>query len=96
MEFTIKEVTVRHAGKKHGRAYVFIKNENILENLTNRQNRPTKLFRQIVEEALEKEGITNPDGMAWSQYAGCSCPCSPGFIMKNCDRDVYVDVKLKA
>jgi hypothetical protein len=30
--------------------------------------------------------------MRWSQYAGCSCPCSPGFIVKAHDSfDVFVE-----
>jgi hypothetical protein len=35
--------------------------------------------------------------LGWSQYAGCTCPCSPGFIAKNaplpCNVYVYYSVE---
>lgn len=69
---------------KRPRVYVSICNESIFENLINRRSRPLKLFKQVATEALKQNGIT-PKKMRWSQYAGCSCPCSPGFILDDFD-----------
>jgi hypothetical protein len=69
---------------KNPRIYVSIANESIFENLVLRRSRPTKVFRQAATTALKEKGIT-PKKMRWSQYAGCSCPCSPGFILDDFD-----------
>lgn len=47
-----------------------------------------------------KINITNENfmSMGWSQYAGCSCGCSPGFILKHDDMrgfEFYVTIKIK-
>jgi hypothetical protein len=66
------------------RIYVWAQNEEtILENLENRKRRPHKIWRKGVKEAFAEVGLSfDFDGMVWSQYAGCSCPCSPGFVAK--------------
>lgn len=67
------------------RVYVWPKNENILENLTNRQNRPYKEYKRLVEKELEDAGYECK--VRWSQKAGCKmCPCSPGFVL---DKTIY-------
>lgn len=59
-------------------------NESIIENLSNRTNRPTKVFRKGAETIFNKWNL--PFGnfeLKWSQNAGCRmCPCSPGFVMQ--------------
>lgn len=70
----------RREMNKLPRVYVSIQDESIFENLVNRRNRPTKIFREVATAALKEKGIT-PKKLRWSQYAGCSCPCSPGFIL---------------
>lgn len=69
---------------KKSRAYVHLSGESLWDNLMNRRNRPTKLYKMILEEAFERAGISKEiyQGVLWSQYAGCTCPCSPGFIVK--------------
>ena len=67
---------------KAPRVYVWPKNESIMDNFQNRHSRPTKVFRKVAVAALKEIGIDKPK-MVWSQYAGCSCPCSPGFIMRD-------------
>lgn len=66
--------------------FVWVKNESILENLVNRHNRPVDAYRSLLPEALS-QGLDVPaytgerwaKQARWSQKAGCSCPCSPGF-----------------
>jgi hypothetical protein len=65
------------------RIYVSVQGENILENLDRRLARPSKLYAEAVPQALAALGLTPGSYKAsWSQYAGCKCPCSPGFIVK--------------
>lgn len=65
------------------RAYVWgDTQESIIENLANRMRRPSRLYRQGLKRVVKDTGLNlNLDGMVWSQYAGCSCPCSPGFVL---------------
>lgn len=52
---------------------------DVLEDLANRVRRPHQLLKGDVHDALERIGM---DGaLQWSQKAGCSCGCSPGFIL---------------
>ena len=53
---------------------------NVLEDLQNRNRRPHQAWLAPVQSILAELGFTGIK-LRWSQYAGCSCPCSPGFIM---------------
>lgn len=53
--------------------------ETVLEQVVNRRNRPQDLYRLVAEAALGALGYDDPC-LKWSQKAGCTCPCSPGFI----------------
>lgn len=66
---------------KKPRVYVWPQGETILQNLQERKNRPIRLFRDLAVKALAEHNITATK-MRWSQYAGCTCPCSPGFILE--------------
>lgn len=70
---------------KAPRVYVWPEGETILDNLANRKTRPYNEFRKLVEQpALAALGLNSTTHkLAWSQYAGCSCPCSPGFVVKS-------------
>jgi hypothetical protein len=63
------------------RIYVSEVGESVFENLENRFGRPVKEYRAAVLEALKSIGITDHK-VSWSQKAGCSCGCSPGFILR--------------
>lgn len=83
-----------------GRIYVNPTGETVLANLANRRSRPyneyRKLFPQIRAE-LAEQGYDLPETakISWSQYAGCSCPCSPGFIVQGLHgHNVFVDVNV--
>lgn len=69
---------------KEPRVYVDIEGETLMDDLMNRRSRPYNVFRKVVQDqALEALGVTSDTHkLAWSQYAGCTCPCSPGFIVK--------------
>jgi hypothetical protein len=77
------------------RLYVFVEGENILENLAFRTNRPSKLYRTILKEAFRRLGLPETTKAYWSQKAGCSCGCSPGFILEGSGagpKDFFVTV----
>lgn len=69
---------------KAPRVYVSLNNETFIENLINRRNRPSKEYRAVAKSTLKEQGITVKK-MRWSQFAGCTCPCSPGFILDDYD-----------
>lgn len=99
-------LTTREAHKKP-RMYVWPdENFNVLEDLANRTRRPHAAWRKAVERLVAATGAPlDLTGMRWSQYAGCTCPCSPGFILKSqvCEaraehhgfRSVYFDVSVE-
>lgn len=62
------------------RMYVSVKDESLLDNLVNRKRRPYNVYKTLIHSSgLDK--VLNLSRLSWSQYAGCSCPCSPGFIL---------------
>ena len=86
------------AGKKNTRIHVFPKGETLIEQLHNRRNRPISVFRDIVLKNVPE--ISTGD-IKWSQTAGCSCGCSPGFIVnrkiigsENRVIDIYIDAEI--
>ena len=87
----------RDSDSPHGRsrAYVFLQDENLTENLVNRRSRPYNTWRPLVEEALTDLGLTFRS-LRWSQRCGCSCPCSPGFLIDGPDRgrDYYLTIRV--
>jgi len=70
----------RREADKKPRVYVWIEDETVLENLVNRRSRPVEVYRAVALQALTDLGIPF-EKIRWSQKAGCSCPCSPGFIV---------------
>lgn len=70
-------------GKSH--LSVHMKGESVWDNLMNRRNRPTKIWKMVGETAMTSLGMEEElyDKMFWNQKAGCSCGCSPAFVMPN-------------
>ena len=64
------------------RMYFHIEGESLLENFGNRFNRPSQLYRQFIPQVLAHFGLPAGTKVVWSQKAGCSCGCSPGFIVQ--------------
>lgn len=76
------------------RIYIFPRDESIAEQFFNRKERPYKIWRkEVLPQVWEQLGIDSAK-VRWSQYAGCSCPCSPGFIITEgySGSDVFVNV----
>lgn len=67
------------------RMYVDVPNETILDDLVNRASRPYTAWRKILKQAFAQLGF-DETRINWSQRAGCSCPCSPGFILTDAPR----------
>ena len=63
---------------------------NVLEDLENRTRRPHDLYKPTALEVLARLGI-EVERLTWSQRAGCSCPCSPGFILTG-DAQIGLDI----
>lgn len=78
------------------RVYFDFKGETVVDNLMNRRQRPhTVLRKEVMPKVLEQMGLDPKTKIRWSQYAGCSCPCSPGFIVEDgaaCGKTVWVEV----
>lgn len=83
-----------HPNRK-GRIYVWISSETVLDNLMNRRNRPTKFYRTLLPPALEAIGEPTDIKVSWNQKAGCSCGCSPAFVVRGSELygyDVHINV----
>lgn len=68
------------------RIYVWPENENVLTNfMVGRRNRPVDAYRKVLlDEVLPALGIENAK-VGWRRKAGCSCGCSPGFVLVDTD-----------
>jgi len=96
LEVTIRRNTEFSARNQKARVYFWPKGESVWENLENRRSRPHKEYRKLIPEVLERIGA-DPEAvkLSWSQKAGCSCGCSPGFIADGLSGfSVHVDVAL--
>jgi hypothetical protein len=64
------------------RLFIHNPNEHLMENLTNRHCRPWRTYlKEVVPMVKIEQMIAANVKASWSQYAGCSCGCSPGFIL---------------
>lgn len=80
VEFSIHPYQKSNRSGK-GIIFVDVANETVAENLMNRRNRPIAEYRKIALQVLTnlEMDFTKID---WSQYAGCTCACSPGFVIQ--------------
>jgi hypothetical protein len=60
--------------------YVSVEGESLWDDIAARGNRPYTAWRPYVEQALRDHGFEFSK-LTWSNKAGCSCPCSAGFIV---------------
>ena len=76
------------------RVYFFHDDETIMDQFMNRHDRPYRAYRAMLPQIFEQVDLLKQGTKArWSQYAGCSCPCSPGFIIDNSyGYDVFVHI----
>lgn len=63
------------------RLYIAMERESVLENLMYRHDRPVTVYRKALPEIFERLRIPVVTKARWSQKAGCSCGCSPGFVL---------------
>lgn len=63
---------------KKPRLYVYFPSESLLDNLVNRTSRPSAALGKLVRPLLAHLELGGKVG--WYAKAGCSCPCSPGFV----------------
>lgn len=70
------------------RMYVRVADETILDNLANRKRRPYNVYKTLIHSSGLKS-VIDISKLSWSQTAGCSCPCSPGFILNH--QNIEVD-----
>lgn len=92
---SFKKVNIPDPKRLTCHAYFFHDKESITENLVNRRRRPYNEYKDLLLELLHKEGITGVKPQ-WRQRCGCSCGCSPGFVLQglnNYYKDFYIDVE---
>ena len=94
LKIDVRDATDRKDRWKASRVYIHPQGESLLDNLMNRKTRPYNEYRkQVIPAVLAALGLPAGTKVKWSQYAGCSCPCSPGFIVDAvCGKTVFVDV----
>jgi len=93
----ITKITTSAAGDNKGcpnpsepRVYFWPEGESIVDNLTNRGDRPYKAYKEIMPVIIDKLDIKSWTGqirVQWSYRAGCSCRCSPGIILNGAQSD---------
>lgn len=97
-KFIITKISTRlrdYRENQKSRIYFDVSGETLLDNLSNRMSRPYTEYRKLLPTVFETLELdpTNPNLKAsWSQYAGCSCPCSPGFVIRNAQSFAHTDV----
>lgn len=87
-EITINESKQDRRDRRKSRISIYPEGENLIENLNNRRQRPYNIYKkeilpQLKKKLKEEHNIDLENNkIRWSQYAGCSCGCSPGFIIE--------------
>jgi hypothetical protein len=63
------------------RLYISIDGESVLDDFVARFSRPTTIYRRFLADVLTAVALPADTKAVWSQRAGCSCGCSPAFIL---------------
>jgi hypothetical protein len=82
----VEVILVEREKRGNTRVHVFVEEgtETMLDNLMNRGSRPVEQWRVLATRTMRELGLDPQEAylkLRWSQKAGCSCGCSPGFIM---------------
>ena len=87
----------RRARDARGVIYLWPKGENAIDNLVNRRTRPYNDYKKdVIPEILTAMELPSDTKVRWSQKAGCSCGCSPGFVLDDVHGvSVHVDITLE-
>jgi hypothetical protein len=93
MEITV-QVGEQERRYSKTRIYVSPVGETVMENIMNRRQRPHTFYRkEVLPKLFSQLGWSADTKVKWSQFAGCSCPCSPGFVVENTyGRNIWVNV----
>lgn len=98
MKYQITKLEVRQrteSSEMNNRSRVYIEHEkeSIAENLLTRFSRDVSAYKtQVVPILCQILNLTSRD-FSWSQKAGCSCGCSPGFRLASRGYDVFMTVR---
>ena len=66
------------------RIYLWKNKQSIGDNLLSRGREPVALYRRDLLPAISSQvPEVAGNNWTWSSKAGCSCGCSPGFIVKS-------------
>jgi hypothetical protein len=83
-----------NSSSEFSRVYFFPEGEDATTNLLNNfeDNRPHDVYAsELMPKILSAMGLPFESNFRWDQLAGCSCGCSPGFVIENSKgKDVYV------
>ena len=72
----------RSTKRTQPRIYVYPENESVYENFFNRRVRPVSVMKQVALKALRDRGFDiEAADIVWQQKAGCTCGCSPAFVL---------------
>jgi len=110
VKFEITDVKFRRASGRLGgydgksRVYIFPEGESLLENFfVGRHTRPYEVWKkEVIPQLWSDLGVPEGTKVAWRQRCGCTCRCSPGFIvqgrmLRNASgdpADLYINVKV--
>jgi len=85
--------------QKKARIYFSHQGESVITNLVERRSRPTFVYKNFFPQVLEYMKLKPEDyKFVWSQKAGCTCGCSPGFILQPkttnvcLNKDIFVTI----
>ena len=104
--YTINKVNQRPNDERRARKsviYVHVTNQDFAKPVAElfsgwRRNNPFKDYReQVLPKAFPLLGLPADTKVRWSQKAGCSCGCSPGFVITNPQyrpTNYWVDINL--
>ncbi len=88
------QLRVDKAGsERKTRIYIFEEGENTIRDQVGDDLRSAQqIYKIMLEQLLIQEGvIENKNQLRWSSTAGCSCGCSPGFIVNGSyGKEVFV------
>jgi len=65
------------------RVYCWVNEYNPIGDIMNgeRWNKPHKDIAPLLPAIFKEYGVPEDTRFEWSQWAGCNCGCSPGFIV---------------